>query len=579
MIFNTPDTVRDINTAELSYSPLFSSFGLVSGPDFPGIGTLCLHYNRKSRPIWDNFIVFGGNMKRTASQADRLVFEGCGKAEIAFYDADSFVVYYEGKEKICVCGKAAAQTTSLWTVSSSPSKLILRGYSKNGDDRDPDKTVAFLAGIHVLRGSLSVCGEGAEITPDAGGKAVFAFSAQALDISETELEKKLEKAPETASAAAEKTNSWITECLKDFHPSGKSADENALLEKAVSGLLFNLTHGQGRLRGYVSAYPNRGKYPTHFMWDSCFQNLALELFNTDIAADSMLLFAADQRTDGKYEQFLCSTWGRPHDSQPALTGWATLRLAKITGDKDFIKTMLSSLERNNDWWLSQRMTRFGVIYCPSGLETGQDDSPRFDGGAVLAVDMNGYLLNQMRSTAELARMLSLSETAEKWDKQADILSENIIKVLYDPEKNLFFDASPETGEKVYLITSSCFLPLWAGVSIEREKAEAMIRSYLLDEKRLFGKIPFPSVAYDQPCYDPQKWWRGPTWMSIAWIMLETLEKYGFEREYREAAKKLYDMMLNDGMLHELFDSQTGKGIGSADQGWTAATFIRLWGMV
>ena len=35
------------------------------------------------------------------------------------------------------------------------------------------------------------------------------------------------------------------------------------------------------------------------------------------------------------------------------------------------------------------------------------------------------------------------------------------------------------------------------------------------------------------------------------------------------------MMIKDGLLHELFNSQTGEGLGNVEQGWTAATFIRI----
>jgi hypothetical protein len=34
---------------------------------------------------------------------------------------------------------------------------------------------------------------------------------------------------------------------------------------------------------------------------------------------------------------------------------------------------------------------------------------------------------------------------------------------------------------------------------------------LLDPARLFGAVPFPSVAYDEPAYRSGQWWRGPTW--------------------------------------------------------------------
>ena len=103
----------------------------------------------------------------------------------------------------------------------------------------------------------------------------------------------------------------------------------------------------------------------------------------------------------------------------------------------------------------------------------------------------------------------------------------------------------------------------------------MIEDYLLNERYFFGKVPFPSVAYCEETYDPAHWWRGPTWMPVAWLMLETLETYGYRKERALAATRLYEILKTDGALHELFDSRTGEGLGCAEQGWTAAIFIRL----
>lgn len=64
-------------------------------------------------------------------------------------------------------------------------------------------------------------------------------------------------------------------------------------------------------------------------------------------------------------------------------------------------------------------------------------------------------------------------------------------------------------------------------------------------------------------------------MPIGYLMLEVLKKYGFDKEYRESGQRLYDIILEDGRLSELFNSNTGKEMGSPEQGWTAAIFIKL----
>ena len=64
-------------------------------------------------------------------------------------------------------------------------------------------------------------------------------------------------------------------------------------------------------------------------------------------------------------------------------------------------------------------------------------------------------------------------------------------------------------------------------------------------------------------------------MSLSWMVNEVLLKYGFEAEHRHVCEAFHDMILKDGNLRELFNSQTGEGLGAYDQGWTAAVFVKL----
>ena len=103
----------------------------------------------------------------------------------------------------------------------------------------------------------------------------------------------------------------------------------------------------------------------------------------------------------------------------------------------------------------------------------------------------------------------------------------------------------------------------------------MIKDYLINPTYLFGNIPFPSVAYTEETYLAGKWWRGSTWLSESWIMLDLLLEQGYEKEYDEAIKRFYNMLLEDPHMHELFNSQTGEGLGSEEQGWTCAVFLKI----
>ena len=570
--------ILDIHFRDVSYSPLFSTIGLVAADGFNGIESLVFNYNRKCRGLWDSFIRFEDGLVRVPTSMEKLSYEKDNKkADIAFYGRDMFVIATENTEAFELCGEITKECVGVWVESNTEDTVVIRGYSLNGDARDPDQSVPYRIGIKAIKGSVCEKDRKVTVKADNNGKTFIAVAFEALDTSEESIAESLAAAPASMEDAVKISKDWFVDMLYGFETEVNSAREAEILTHALKGLLFNSTIGQGMLNGYVSAYPSRGEYPTHFLWDSCFQNLALEYLNPRLAKDSLLMYNHYQRVDGKFPQFLCSTWARPHETQPALIGWATMRIVNNSEEKDmdFIEKMFSALEKNNQWWLNQRMTRHGVIYCPHGLETGQDDSPRFDNGPILALDMNSYLLSQMRATAELAKILGNCAAVEKWTKKADILAENMVKVMYDPEQNMFFDADPVTAERRTLWSASGFLPLWAGVDIGEDRAKAMIKDHLLNEKKFFGNIPLPCIAYDQPEYSAEKWWRGPTWMSLSWMVNETLLKYGFEAEHRHVCEAYYEMILKDGNLRELFNSQTGEGLGAYDQGWTAAVFVKL----
>ena len=561
----------DFSTQDSSYSPMFSIIGLEASADTNGIGRMWLHYNRATRSVCDKLFDFPLALNREKSDICGLVFEDeNSSARLAFFDRDAFVFEADGIEEVPMFCEAQSD---YWIEIENEKQIKIRGYSKNTDDRDPDEKVGFTADVKAQTGRI-ICSEN-EIKIEAeNGKISLVFFFQALEISEEKSDKIFAKEIEffEAKKLCEK---WFADCTENFSLNVNETEEE-IVSTAVFGLMFNAAVGQGMLSEHISAYPSRGGYPTHFIWDTYFQNLAYEKISPFLAGEFLLQIIANQRPDGKFPQFMCSTWARPHDTQPALFGWAAKRLLGIIDDrKAFIGKIVEPLERNNQWWLTQRMTKYGCIFCPSGLETGQDDSPRFDDGATLATDMNSYLLYQLKFTAEIFDEIGNRIKADLWAEKAEKLEEKIIENLYDKERNIFFDFSLTKNKKIDIVSPSSMLPLWADVKLGNNKEKEMIESYLLNPELMFGNIPFPSIAYNEPTYDTAHWWRGPTWLPIAWLMLEILQNYGYDSEYMTAVERLHGMLIKDKEMHELFNSQTGEGMGCKQQGWTCSVFIKL----
>lgn len=369
---------------------------------------------------------------------------------------------------------------------------------------------------------------------------------------------------------------WWVENLR-LPPGDASDPALALYAKAGGALLQNSCRAGGRLRHGVASFPSRGTYPCHYFWDSMFQNLGLIHVNPNLARDALLLLIENIEPDGKVPHFICTTWNRPGSSQSPLLGWGVWNYIVATGDQVLARRALPALERNIEWWLSIRDPRgTGLAECADPFEIW-DDTPRLDHGPIHPVDINAYLAIQMKVCAKLAVSQGDSAKATLWRQRYQSHIARLHDRLYCSRDNLYYDRVAGSDELLRLKTPASFMPLLLmDLPLGMERRKDMIRRYLLSPRFFYGAVPFPVVAYDELTYQPDKWWRGPMWPPISCLMLEVLQRNGFDAEHHAAVAKLHASLLADGEFHELFHSQTGAGLGATEQGWTAGIYIHLW---
>jgi glycogen debranching enzyme len=87
----------------------------------------------------------------------------------------------------------------------------------------------------------------------------------------------------------------------------------------------------------------------------------------------------------------------------------------------------------------------------------------------------------------------------------------------------------------------------------------------------------PTVARNDPAYDPEAMWRGPAWANINYFFIEALQKAGETGLARELRDKTLNMIMDQPGIHEYYNPETGEPpAGAASMfGWTAAVFIEL----
>jgi glycogen debranching enzyme len=87
-----------------------------------------------------------------------------------------------------------------------------------------------------------------------------------------------------------------------------------------------------------------------------------------------------------------------------------------------------------------------------------------------------------------------------------------------------------------------------------------------------SSIPVPS--YDRYGYgfSPVRYWRGPVWINIDWLLMRGLERYEFREQAQRLRRAIVGLVQKTG-FYEYFDPLSGRGHGSDFFSWTAALLL------
>jgi hypothetical protein len=119
--------------------------------------------------------------------------------------------------------------------------------------------------------------------------------------------------------------------------------------------------------------------------------------------------------------------------------------------------------------------------------------------------------------------------------------------------------------------SAGLLPLYAGAA-----DASCTRAIAATLQRWAGQVRFlvPSTAPDDPRFDALRYWRGPVWAMMNWMIAEGAAGSGEAGLATDLRSSTRDMIANAG-FSEYFDPRDGRGIGGRDFSWTAAIYLLL----
>jgi hypothetical protein len=190
--------------------------------------------------------------------------------------------------------------------------------------------------------------------------------------------------------------------------------------------------------------------------------------------------------------------------------------------------------------------------------------------ALQSVLFNSLLVQANRDLAEIARVLGADP--ERFDDWATNTAAGLESKLWNDEHALYVDYDRKAGKHVGVRTAAGLAPLYAGVPTV-ERAQRMI-ARLAGSRVAVGESGWAitSLAPDDPSFQPTRYWRGPIWPILNWVLQRGLGRYGFPDLAAQVRRALIDLAGRGGFW-EHYSPVTGRGHGGEEFAWTAGLVL------
>lgn len=329
--------------------------------------------------------------------------------------------------------------------------------------------------------------------------------------------------------------------------------------------------------------PSKFYYLGVWSWDAYFHALAYRHIDPRLAQDQLRILIDHQREDGMlpdavHDEGVVTHLDFPVEAdvtKPPLIAWAAWKLHQLNPDVEFLQEIYEPLVRWHRWWFEKNdQNHNGLCEYTHPFSSGLDDSPLWDEGMpVESPDLNTYLCIQCEALGRIAQAIGEHADAVLWAGLADTLAQRLLDILWDEQAGLFW--ARRNGQAVRVKTPFSLFPLITG-RMPPAVLERLI-AHLLDERQFWTPYPVPTVARDDPKYQPTQMWRGPTWTNVNYLLIEGLRRSGRPDLANLLREKTLAMIAQHEDIYEYYHPETGEPPPRAAPifGWSSATFIEL----
>ncbi|RZQ63833.1 MGH1-like glycoside hydrolase domain-containing protein [Amycolatopsis suaedae] len=197
-----------------------------------------------------------------------------------------------------------------------------------------------------------------------------------------------------------------------------------------------------------------------------------------------------------------------------------------------------------------------------------------DGPAIPAFAVQDPLTNALLAAAEAALADIAAEVgADPAPHHAELkrLREAMVEWLFDEGDGLLHARDVHTGQSLRAGSVAGLVPLVVpGLPV----ADALVRTAVGDRFRIGETGLPPSYDRTDALFDTSRYWRGPAWFNIGWLLWRGLRLHGATGVADTVRAALVRAAARAG-FREYLDPLTGHGRGARDFSWSAAVTLDL----
>ena len=194
---------------------------------------------------------------------------------------------------------------------------------------------------------------------------------------------------------------------------------------------------------------------------------------------------------------------------------------------------------------------------------------------------NSMLIKSNESMIRLGKVIGRDDMVAQLLEWHNLAKDNFNRKLFDRDLGAYVYYDLRNERYLNHISSSSFAPLFAGIP-SPEQAEILNDHLVGGRFGGEGQSNYLCASFDpgSSLFNSKKYWRGPIWINLNWIVFKGLKRYGLDEAADTVRNDTLELLEKYGFYEYFEPSKTinaelQKGYGGNNFSWSAALAIDI----